>query len=178
MDECVFVASQEADCTFKTIQLGAHGVGKSALLMRFAENSFEKIYMMINDFRMKTIKFENKIIKLRMWDEPVSKERFRTISSSYYRHSDGIFIIFDVTDQDSFKYTEQYLFDMINRQYVNETVPKILIGNKCDLKEKRAVSTETAKEFAEKWNIEYIETSAKTGYNVHHAVLVMVKKKC
>eukprot|EP01084_Bolivina_argentea_P168071 291549_1 len=174
MAECEFVESKEVDYTFKTVQLGKHGVGKSSLLIRFAENSFEKIYMMVNDLRVKTIKFDNKIIKLLMWDEPVSKERYRTISPSYYRGSDGIFIIFDVTDHDSFEFIGEYLREI--NIYVSDKIPKILIGNKCDLSEKRVVSTEDGKEYALKWNLEYIETSAKTGQNVHHSVLVMVKK--
>lgn len=125
---------------------------------------------------MKNIKFEGEIIRLLMWDEPVGKERFRTISTSYYRMAKGIFVVFDVTDLSSFEYVGNYLRDMMDDPNINKDVAKLLIGNKSDLKEQRVVSTKQAQQFADKWNMQYIETSAKTGDNVHQSVLMMVKK--
>ena len=176
MAQCEFVESKEYDYKFKTVQLGQHGCGKSALLERFADDSFQETYMLVNDFKVQTIKFENKIIRLLMWDEPVGKERFSTISLSYYRGANGIFVIFDITDRSSLKYVENYLHDMVERDDINKEVAKILIGNKCDLNEQRAISTKEAQTFADEWNMQYFETSAKSGDNVHESVLAMLKK--
>ncbi len=165
------------DYLFKTVQLGERRVGKSALLLRFAEDLFsENEYTMTIgiEFKIKTIKFEGDIIKLQLWDEPVGKERFRAISRSYYRGAHGIFVVFDVADSASFEFAGKVLEDIIADGTINEDVVKLLIGNKCDLKEQRQISVERAKEFASQWNMQYIECSAKTGYNVHHAFLVMV----
>ena len=176
MAQCEFVESKEYDYKFKTVQLGQHGCGKSALLERFADDSFQEKYMLVNDFKVKTIKFENKIIRLLMWDEPVGKERFRSISLSYYRGANGIFFIFDITDRSSLKYVENYLHDIVERDDINKGVAKILIGNKCDLSEQRVVSTKEARTFAKEWNMQYFETSAKSGHSVHESVLAMLKK--
>ena len=173
---CEFVETKEFDHSFSTIQLGQHGCGKSAFLVRFADDTFQTKFMLINDMKMKNIKFEEEIIRLLMWDEPVGKERFRTISTSYYRMAKGIFVVFDVTDLSSFEYVGNYLRDMMDDPNINKDVAKLLIGNKSDLKEQRVVSTKQAQQFADKWNMEYIETSAKTGENVHQSVLMMVKK--
>eukprot|EP01084_Bolivina_argentea_P008638 16165_1 len=181
MYECEFVTDTDKvpfDQLIKTVQLGQRRVGKSCFLTRFVDDKFDDSYIWSIgvDFKITTIRFENKIIKLQLWDEPVGKERFRTITYSYYRGAHGIFVLFDVTSLESFKYVNEYLKDIVDNAKINETVPKLLIGNKCDLANERQVSIHEANEFANKWNMEYIETSCKTSYNVHHAFLVMVKK--
>lgn len=92
------------------------------------------------------------------------QERFRTITASYYRGAHGIIIVFDITDAESFENVKDWLQEIDN--YACENVNKLLIGNKCDLADKRAVSAETAAEFAEENGMTYLETSAKDNLNV------------
>jgi len=92
------------------------------------------------------------------------QERFRTITASYYRGAHGIIIVFDITDAESFENVKDWLQEIDN--YACENVNKLLIGNKSDLADKRAVTAETAAEFAEENGMTYLETSAKDNLNV------------
>ena len=88
-------------------------------------------------------------------------ERFRTITSSYYRGAHGIIVVFDVTDRASFTNVKQWLAEI--ERYACSSVNKLLVGNKNDLADARAVPTEEAAKFAEEMGVELLETSAKTG---------------
>ena len=104
------------------------------------------------------------------WDT-AGQERFRTITSSYYRGAHGIIVVFDVTDQESFNNVKQWLNEI--DRYANESVNKLLVGNKSDLTGKRVVEHATAKAFADEIGIPYIETSAKNATNVEQAFMTM-----
>ncbi|XP_019188540.1 PREDICTED: ras-related protein RIC1-like [Ipomoea nil] len=160
------------DYLFKLLLIGDSGVGKSCLLLRFADNTYLDSYISTIgvDFKIRTVEQEGKIIKLQIWDT-AGQERFRTITSSYYRGAHGIIVVYDVTDEDSFKNIKQWLNE-INR-YASETVNKLLVGNKCDLASTRAVSYETAKAFADEIGIPFMETSAKDATNVEQAFMAM-----
>merc|ERR1712166_652662 len=101
-----------------------------------------------------------------IWDT-AGQERFRTITSSYYRGSHGIIVVYDVTDSESFNHVKQWLNEI--DRYACENVNKLLVGNKCDLVAKKAVNYETAKAFADKLDIPFLETSAKSALNVETA---------
>eukprot|EP01083_Nonionella_stella_P189825 702837_1 len=105
-------------------------------------------------------------------EDTAGQERFRTITSSYYRGAHGIIVVYDITDKDSFTNVEQWLKEI--ERYASENVNILLVGNKSDLETKRAVETETGKEFAEQNNkITFIEASAKNASNVERAFLTM-----
>uniref|UniRef100_A0AAR2JJB5 ZRAB1B, member RAS oncogene family a n=1 Tax=Pygocentrus nattereri TaxID=42514 RepID=A0AAR2JJB5_PYGNA len=129
------------DYLFKLLLIGDSGVGKSCLLLRFAE-------------------------------------RFRTITSSYYRGAHGIIVVYDVTDQESYNNVKQWLQEI--DRYASENVNKLLVGNKCDLTTKKVVDYTTAKEFADSLAIPFLETSAKNATNVEQAFMTMaaeIKKR-
>ena len=92
------------------------------------------------------MELEDKIIKLQIWDT-AGQERFRTITSSYYRGAHGIIVVYDVTDLESFNNVKQWLHEI--DRYASENVNKLLVGNKCDLTEKRKITNEMGKELAE-----------------------------
>ncbi|KAL3627834.1 Ras-related protein rabd1 [Castilleja foliolosa] len=115
------------------------------------------------------------------WDT-AGQERFRTITSSYYRGAHGMasfnMIVYDVTEMESFNNVKQWLNEI--DRYANDSVCKLLVGNKCDLVESKVVDTQTAKEFADELGIPFLETSAKDAINVEQAFLTMageIKKK-
>ena len=111
------------------------------------------------------------------WDT-AGQERFRTITSSYYRGAHGIIIVYDVTDLESFNNVRQWLHEI--DRYACENVNKLLVGNKSDLASKKAVMTESAKEFADSLGIAFLETSAKNATNVEKAFMTMadqIKKR-
>lgn len=136
--------SAEYDYLFKLLLIGDSGVGKSCLLLRFADDTYNESYISTIgvDFKIRTIELEGKTVKLQIWDT-AGQERFRTITSSYYRGAHGIIVLYDVTDQDTFNNVKQWLQEI--DRYATEGVNKLLVGNKNDLEQKRVVSTETAK---------------------------------
>lgn len=103
-----------------------------------------------------------------------TQERFRTITSSYYRGAHGIIVVYDVTDQVSFNNVKQWLQEI--DRYACENVNKILCGNKCDLTTKKVVDTQTAKEFADSLGISFMESSAKNSINVEQVFTTMAEE--
>ncbi|KAH7575964.1 hypothetical protein JRO89_XS02G0264100 [Xanthoceras sorbifolium] len=195
--------SNEYDYLFKLLLIGDSSVGKSCLLLRFAvkltllfsgiffidfcflliflfqDDSYVDSYISTIgvDFKIRTVELEGKTIKLQIWDT-AGQERFRTITSSYYRGAHGIIIVYDVTDMESFNNVKQWLNEI--DRYANDSVCKLLVGNKCDLVENKVVDTETAKAFADELGIPFLETSAKDSINVEQSFLTMaseIKKK-
>ncbi len=163
----------EYDYLFKLLLIGDSGVGKSNLLLRFADEIFTPSYISTIgvDFKIKTIKIDGKTVKLQIWDT-AGQERFRTITSSYYRGANGIIIVYDVTDRDSFSNVKAWLGEI--ERYATESVDKLIVGNKSD-KPDRAVETAEAKHFADEIGLPFIETSAKTGEHVEAAFMKMAE---
>merc|ERR1712154_590649 len=162
----------EYDYLFKLLLIGDSGVGKSCLLLRFADDTYTDSYISTIgvDFKIRTVDLDTKTIKLQIWDT-AGQERFRTITSSYYRGAHGIIIVYDITDKESFDNVRQWLFEI--DRYASENVCKLLVGNKSDLANKRAVEYEAAKGFADELQIPFLETSAKNATNVEQAFLTM-----
>ena len=112
------------------------GVGKSCLLLRFCDDSFTPSFITTIgiDFKIRTIELAGKRIKLQIWDT-AGQERFRTITTAYYRGAMGILVVYDVTDERSFNNVRNWIKNI--EQFASEGVCKILIGNKCDIRDKR-----------------------------------------
>ena len=91
----------------------------------------------------------------------------KNIITSYYRGAHGILLIYDITDKDSFKSLQNWLIEIEKNAHKN--VVKVLIGNKCDLDDKRVISYSQGKEFADTYGLKFIETSAKKNSNVNEA---------
>mmetsp|Transcript_25785 Transcript_25785/g.19466 ORF Transcript_25785/g.19466 Transcript_25785/m.19466 type:complete len:201 (+) Transcript_25785:86-688(+) len=165
----------EYDYLFKLLLIGDSGVGKSCLLLRFADDTYTESYISTIgvDFKIRTIDLDGKTIKLQIWDT-AGQERFRTITSSYYRGAHGIIVVYDVTDLESFNNVKQWLHEI--DRYASDNVNKLLVGNKSDLTTKRAVSFDQAKEFADSLGIEFVETSAKNSTNVEKAFMMMASQ--
>jgi len=165
-------AATEYDYLFKLLLIGDSGVGKSCLLLRFADHTYTESYISTIgvDFKIRTIDLDGKTIKLQIWDT-AGQERFRTITSSYYRGAHGIIVVYDVTDMESFNNVKQWLAEI--ERYACEGVNKLLVGNKCDLVQKKVVDYDMAKAFADSLDIPFLETSAKNATNVEKAFLTM-----
>ncbi len=154
------------DYIFKLLLIGDSGVGKSSIVLRFADDTFTDSYISTIgvDFKIRTITIRNKIIKLQIWDT-AGQERFRTITTSYYRGAHAIIIVFDITDKLTFDNVENWL-ENINL-YANNNIQKILIGNKSDLKMDRNLNQDLINSLINNYQLKYIETSAKNDYNIN-----------
>ncbi|KAF9883029.1 hypothetical protein FE257_004312 [Aspergillus nanangensis] len=163
------------DYLFKLLLIGDSGVGKSCLLLRFADDTYTESYISTIgvDFKIRTIELDGKTVKLQIWDT-AGQERFRTITSSYYRGAHGICVVYDVTDMDSFNNVKQWLQEI--DRYATEGVNKLLVGNKSDMEDKKVVEYTVAKEFADSLGIPFLETSAKNASNVEQAFLTMARQ--
>eukprot|EP00540_Astrosyne_radiata_P012122 CAMPEP_0116862520 /NCGR_PEP_ID=MMETSP0418-20121206/23680_1 /TAXON_ID=1158023 /ORGANISM="Astrosyne radiata, Strain 13vi08-1A" /LENGTH=222 /DNA_ID=CAMNT_0004497375 /DNA_START=162 /DNA_END=831 /DNA_ORIENTATION=+ len=129
------------------------------------------------DFKIRFMELDGKTIKLHIWNT-AGPERFRTISSSFYRGAHGIFVIYDVTDDRSFQNLNSWLRDIDRHAAATTTtVYRLLVGNKSDLTAKRVVSTGQGRDLAESFGrMGFMETSAKTLTNVEKALLVMTNQ--
>jgi len=156
------------DFLIKLLLIGDSGVGKSCCLLRFSEDSFTPSFITTIgiDFKIRTIELDGKRVKLQIWDT-AGQERFRTITTAYYRGAMGILLVYDVTDDKSFQNIRTWFSNV--EQHATEGVNKILIGNKCDWKEKRVISEEQGQALADELGIPFMEVSAKSNINVEKA---------
>jgi len=158
----------------KVVIIGDSAVGKTSLLLRFTEDTFQERIEIdaIESQKDKFLNIDGKIVKLALWDT-LGQERFRDLTISYFRDTNGIIIVFDVGSTSSFETVPKWIEEANSQKC--KTVPKLLVGNKLDLKE-RQVSFETAHTFAEERQMKYIETSAMTGENVTAAFETMARE--
>jgi len=166
------------DFLFKILLIGDSGVGKSALLLRFADDTYHESYISTIgvDFKIRTIKLDGKSVKLQIWDT-AGQEKFRTITSSYYRGAHGIIVAYDVTDEASFNHVNNWLQE-IDKYTVGGgvNVNKLLVATKTDLTTSRVVDEERGKKCADELHLSFVETSAKTGDKVEQAFLTMARE--
>ncbi|CAL1293686.1 ras-related protein Rab-35-like [Argiope bruennichi] len=156
--------AREYDHLFKLLIIGDSGVGKSSLLLRFADNTFSGNYITTIgvDFKIRTLEIDGEKVKLQIWDT-AGQERFRTITSTYYRGTHGVIVVYDVTNGESFANVKRWLHEI---EQNCDMVKRILVGNKNDDPERKIVLTEDAQRFADQMNIKLFETSAKENINV------------
>ncbi|CAA7267697.1 unnamed protein product [Cyclocybe aegerita] len=154
--------------------IGDSGVGKSCLLLRFCDDAWTPSFITTIgiDFKIRTIELDGKRIKLQIWDT-AGQERFRTITTAYYRGAMGILLVYDVTDERSFNNIRTWHANI--EQHASEGVNKILIGNKSDWTDKRAVTEEQGRELANELGIKFMETSAKVNEGVEEAFFTLAR---
>uniref|UniRef100_A0A6B2LLT1 Uncharacterized protein n=1 Tax=Arcella intermedia TaxID=1963864 RepID=A0A6B2LLT1_9EUKA len=157
--------SKEYDYLFKVLLIGDSSVGKTSLCTRFTENAFSENFIATLgvDFKIRTLSIENKRVRLQVWDT-AGQERFRTITQAFYRGAHGVVLVYDITDRETFANIDRWLEDTNN--YAPDDALKMIVGNKCDLFEERAVTTKEGQDFAKLRKVLFLETSAKTCENV------------
>uniref|UniRef100_A0A8C1R9A9 Uncharacterized protein n=1 Tax=Cyprinus carpio TaxID=7962 RepID=A0A8C1R9A9_CYPCA len=118
--------------TLKILIIGESGVGKSSLLLRFTDDTFDpELAATIGvDFKVKTVAIDGNRAKLAIWDT-AGQERFRTLTPSYYRGAQGVILVYDVTKRDTFTKLENWLNELETYCTRNDLV-KMLVGNKID----------------------------------------------
>ncbi|EHB07786.1 Ras-related protein Rab-13 [Heterocephalus glaber] len=160
------------DHLFKLLLIGDSGVGKTCLIIRFAEDNFNSTYISTIgiDFKIRTVDIEGKKIKLQVWSGSIffsGQERFKTITTAYYRGAMGIILVYDITDEKSFENIQNWMKSI--KENASAGVERLLLGNKCDMEARRKVQWERADQLAREHGIRFFETSAKSSVNVDEA---------
>eukprot|EP00892_Ulva_mutabilis_P007333 jgi/Ulvmu1/4972/UM207_0016.1 len=150
---------------YKLVFLGDQSVGKTAIICRFMYDKFDTAYQATIgiDFISKTMYLEDRTVRLQLWDT-AGQERFRSLIPSYIRDSSVAVVVYDVTNRQSFLNTTRWIEEV--RTERGSDVIIVLVGNKTDLVDKRQVSIEEGDSKAREFNVMFIETSAKAGFNI------------
>ncbi|XP_061826342.1 ras-related protein Rab-8B-like isoform X1 [Nerophis lumbriciformis] len=153
------------DYLFKLLLIGDSGVGKTCLLFRFSEDSFNTTFISTIgiDFKIRTIELDGKRVKLQIWDT-AGQERFRTITTAYYRGAMGIMLVYDISNEKSFENIKNWIRNI--EEHASSDVEKMVLGNKCDMADRRQVSKDRGEKLAIDYGVKFFETSAKTSLNV------------
>lgn len=161
------------DYMAKVIIIGDSGVGKTNFITRFCENHFKQSYVATIgvDFKIKSVAVEGKKYKLQIWDT-AGQERFKNITQTYYKGAAGIILSFSIIDRNSFTNIERWMHQIENN--APQEVSKIIVGTKSDLQDEREVTFQEGAALGRKYNLQYIESSAKTGTNVKQAMQALV----
>ena len=156
------------DCVYKILLLGDSTVGKTCFLLRYCDKRFQEAHLSTIglDYRLKSMTLKNgKNIKLQIWDT-AGQDRFRAITKNYYKGANGIILIYDVTNLQSYENVKNWISQI--KEEANPNVLIYLAGNKIDVNEEdKVVKTEEGKKIANELNLPFYETSAKNGVNVN-----------
>lgn len=131
------------DHLFKIVLIGDSGVGKSNLLLRYTKNQF-KINSQSTigvEFATRSIKVQEQYVRAQIWDT-AGQERYRAITNAYYRNAVGALLVYDVTKYSTFANIERWFAEL--REHAEYNISVLLVGNKSDLKQSRAVSYDEA----------------------------------
>ena len=153
------------DYLLKYIIIGDAAVGKSNLLLRYVHGEFKSEYQVTIgvEFGAKNILIKDELYRVQIWDT-AGQENFRSITRAYYKNSVCALVVYDIAKRESFNNVSSWIEDCRNQS--PKTIYMILVGNKSDLEESRQVTFEEGQELADKFGINFYETSAKTGKNV------------
>ena len=173
------MSNNKWDHSFKILLLGDLKVGKSSIMRRFINDIFNNSYetTIPIDFGIKEYKFKEKLVKLQIWDT-AGENRFHSIYKANYGKSNGIILIYDLENLDSFKKINNLIKEIEESKALNSY--KVLVGNKCDSLD-RVVTEEEGKKLADNYKMDYFEISAKNDQNIielfYHIVNEIIKSQ-
>ena len=150
--------------SYKVVLVGSSGVGKTSIVQRLTQGSHTAETTPTIGVEFKLHPYPD--VKLQLWDT-AGQERFRSVSKAYFRNAVGALICYDITNRQSFEDLQGWITDINELAVPNAYL--VLVGNKSDMADKRAVSEQEADEFATRNKLVRIETSAKDGTGIQEA---------
>ena len=168
-------SDKEYEYLIKILIVGDSTVGKTNFIKKYVENKFNESYFASTgiDLITTSIKIEGKSFKIQIWDT-AGQEKYRAMTKNLFLKTQGIVIIFDISNETSFINLKSWMNDI--KEECSADIPMILVGNKLDLEDRRIIDKERAMEFAKNEKLEYIETSSKTGENINKALSLIIEK--
>jgi len=165
---------EEYSIIFKMILVGDSGVGKTNILSRYVNNEFSETTKSTVGVELgyKIEEINNTKVKVQIWDT-AGQERYKSITNTYYKGAKGALIVYDISRKESFLNVDKWIADL--KEFGEENVCILLIGNKCDLENMRQVSTDDVSKKAQQYNIGFCETSALSAKNIDFAFQKLIK---
>ena len=159
--------TEGVDIVYKILLLGESSVGKTSIILRYIENSFNQsdISTCGIDVKCKYVSSDDKKIKLDIWDT-AGQERFRGLTKNYFRGAHGFILVYDITNKLSFDKLKGWIKDAKEKIQDENSFKMAIVGNKKDCENMRQVDFQTLKAFGEENNVIFSEVSAKTGEGV------------
>ena len=167
-----FGDDQRIKLSFKILLLGDSAVGKTSLLSKYVDNTFQEQHIATIgvEYKDKFIIKNDFNIRLQIWDT-AGQERFHSISKNLYRGTNGVFFVYDITREETFNNLKNWIREF---QDVEGDIKGVILGNKCDMEEERVIQEKQLISFSEKFQMPYLETSAKDNINVKEGFELMV----
>uniref|UniRef100_H3CTP9 Uncharacterized protein n=1 Tax=Tetraodon nigroviridis TaxID=99883 RepID=H3CTP9_TETNG len=162
------------DCLFKVVLVGNSSVGKTSLLRRFCDDSFQPgISATVGiDYSVKTITVDSSQVALQLWDT-AGQERYRSITKQFFRKADGVVVMYDITAEQSFAAVRQWLASI--KESAEDDIPIMLLGNKTDQQLERQVQQKTGQRLAKESRMSFFECSAYSGFNVMESMVHLAR---
>ena len=147
------------ELNIKLLIVGDSNVGKTSLLLQYTDNYYPDQHTATIGFeyKIKTFQYKDYKIKLQIWDT-AGQERFHSITNNFFHNADGILFVYDITSRQSFNGVKVWIKEA---EEIGNFYKRLLIGNKCDLSDKRNISIEELEKYCEEKNMDFFETSAK-----------------
>ena len=161
---------------FNVMTLGNSSVGKTSYILRYTEKTFEEVYLTTLgiDFKTKIIKLPNNQKYRIDYYDTAGQERYRSISLNAIKNTQGVILMYDITNKKTFDAITKWIKDIIDAK--GKDFPIVLLGNKCDMETERQVTKDEGEKLAQKYNLSFFETSNKTGKNIEEAGLELINK--
>ncbi|XP_051580555.1 EF-hand calcium-binding domain-containing protein 4B [Myxocyprinus asiaticus] len=167
-------ASSGPDRLFKIVLVGNSSVGKTSLLRRFCDDCFHPgtCATVGIDYSVKTLTVDNSQVALQMWDT-AGQERYRSITKQFFRKADGVVVVYDITNEQTFTAVRQWLASV--QDGAGEDIPIMLLGNKTDLSTQREIPLGMGEKLSKDFQLIFYECSAFSSHNVMESMVHMAR---
>ena len=163
------------DEKIQIIMIGESGVGKTSLIRRYTNNIFNSNHLETIgiEFYNREERINNKIIQIKFWDT-AGQEIFHSLTKNFYRKADGIIIVYDITNKESFERVQDWIKSVYDNTETYKEIQMIIVGNKIDLEEKREVRKEDGLKIGKYYEIDFFEASAKNAEGVNNFMIKII----
>ncbi|XP_062362694.1 ras-related protein Rab-17 [Cinclus cinclus] len=160
---------------YKVVLLGSMSVGKSSLAYRYVRNDFRELLPTVGcSFFTQALDLDEATVKFEIWDT-AGQEKYHSVCHLYYRDAQAALIVYDIANKQTFSRAKLWL-EELEKRFLPDEIVIALVGNKTDLAAEREVTTEEAEEFAQTKGLLFMETSAKSNYQVNDVFMAVVQE--